>query len=485
MHGLLAVGNALGSMLVVFGLTYLLPILAALVYDDGTLRHFLDAMAANIGLGAILWIITRGHRADLSARDGYLLVTLGWVLMAAAATIPLLLSLPEMTFTDAFFETMSGLTTTGATVMVNLDTLPEAINLWRHALQWYGGMGIIVLAVAILPLLGVGGRQLYKAETPGPLKESKLTPRIADTAKSLWLVYAAITAMAILALWLAGMSWLDAISHASSAMALGGFSTHDASVGYFNSPAIELVLTVFMLVAAMNFATHFIAIRKRSIRVYLHDGEAFAMLALVLGSCLAIAIYLWRAGVYPEFWTALRHATFNVVSIATDCGYASVDFDKWPILAPLWMLFLSCVCCSSGSTGGGIKMFRTIALFRQAGREMVRLLHPNAIVPVRIGGTAVPNNVIYAILAFIHVYTTTLITLTFMLVASGLDFMSAFSAVIASINNMGPGLNRVGPATNYAGLSDFQTWVLAIGMLLGRLELFTVFVLFTPAFWRR
>lgn len=485
MERLLSVAHVLGLLLMVFGLTYLLPVLAALAYDDGTLPDFLLAMFASIGVGYLIWLGTRQFKADLQPRDGFLLVSLGWILMAATATVPLLLVIPGLSFTDAFFETMSGLTTTGATVLVNLDTLPEAINLWRHALQWYGGMGIIVMAVAILPLLGVGGMQLYKAETPGPLKDTKLTPRITETAKSLWAVYAGITAVCILLLKLAGMNWLDAISHAFAAMALGGFSTHDASVGYFNSPVIEFILIVFMLIAAVNFATHFIAVRQVSLKPYFRDSEAMTMLSVVLGSCVMIAAFLWWQGTYPTFWTALRHASFNLVSIATDCGFASVDFDKWPMFAPVWMLFLSCICCSSGSTGGGIKMFRTILMFRQAGREMRRLLHPQAISPVKIGDTVVPNNIVYAVLAFLTLYFISVIMLTFALMVTGLDPVSSISAVIACINNMGPGLNKVGPATNYAELSDMQTWVLAFAMLLGRLELFTLLVLFTPSFWRR
>ncbi|MGB8432776.1 MAG: TrkH family potassium uptake protein [Burkholderiales bacterium] len=485
MQRILSIANVLGLMLFVFGLTYALPIATSLAYRDGTWIHFLDAMIINLALGTVLVLATRGRRAELGAPDGFLLVSVGWIAMAAVAAVPLMLALPGLSATDAFFEAMSGLTTTGATVLVNLDTLPAAINLWRHALQWFGGMGIILLAVAILPLLGVGGRQLYKAEVPGPNKDAKLTPRIAETAKALWLVYAAITLVCIVALRIAGMSWLDAVCHAFSAMSLGGFSTHDASVGFFDSIAIEAVLTVFMLVAAMNFATHYVALRRGAFKAYARDSEATTMLGLVLGSAGVIGAYLWFTGTYASFWTALRHATFNVVSIATDCGYASVDFDKWPLFAPLWMLFLSCVSCSSGSTGGGIKMFRTITLFRQAGREMARLVHPNSVAALRIGRTVIPNGVAYAVLAFLHIYTMTVLVLTLTLVASGLDFISALSAVIACINNMGPGLNKVGPATNYASLTDFQTWVLAAGMLLGRLELFTVIVLFTRGFWRR
>jgi len=282
-----------------------------------------------------------------------------------------------------------------------------------------------------------------------------------------------------------GMSWLDAICHAFAAMGLGGFSTHDASVGYFNSPAIEFVLIVFMLLAAMNFATHFLVWRGKNLKLYLCDAEAVATIALILASCLGIAVYLWWQGTYPSFWTALRHASFNLVSIATDCGFASVDFNQWPIFAPMWMLFLSCITASSGSTGGGIKMVRTLILFKQAGREFLKLLHPAAVNPMKIGGSVVPNKIVFAVLGFIFLYFMTVVTLTFALLISGLDFISAFSAIIACINNAGPGLGVVGPAGNFGVLTDFQTWVCTIAMLVGRLEIFTVLILFTPHFWRR
>jgi trk system potassium uptake protein TrkH len=485
MHTVLPLLHVMGLMLTVFSLAFLLPVVTSLIYLDGALRHFAAAWLMTLGGGAFMWLITRRFQRELRPRDGFLLVTLAWAGMAASAAIPLMLAIPGLSFTDAYFETMSGLTTTGATVLVGLDDMPPSVNLWRHFLQWLGGMGIIVLAVAILPLLGVGGMQLYKAETPGPMKESKLTPRITGTAKALWLVYFGITAACIVALKLAGMTWFDAVNHAFSAMSLGGFSTHDASVGFFNSPAIEIVLIVFMLVAGMNFATHFLAWHRRSLRVYGGDVEAKSFLTLVLGSCAVIATFLWWQGTYADYWTALRHAAFNLVSMATDCGYASVDFDKWPMFAPLWMLFLSCLSVSSGSTGGGIKMFRTLLLFKQGLREMFLLQHPAAVNPLKIGGRVVPNNVVFSVLGFLGLYFASIIAFTFLLVASGLDLVTAFSAIIACINNAGPGLNQVGPATNYAVLNEFQTWVCTGVMLLGRLEIFTLVVLFTPAFWRR
>src|SRR5574340_1194136 len=294
--------------------------------------------------------------------------------MPAFATMPLLMMLPNLSFTDAYFETMSGMTTTGSTVLTGLDYLPPAINVWRHELNWLGGLGIIVLAVAVLPLLGIGGRQLFKAETPGPMKDAALTPRIAETARNLWVVYVVVTLACVVSLKWAGMNWLDAVCHAFSAMGLGGFSTHDSSVGWFQSPLIEFIMIVFMLFAVVNFATHFLAWRGKSLRVYLHDAEAVASLGLILASCVGIALFLRWEHVYEDFWMALRHASFNLVSIATSSGYASVDYAQSPIFAPLWMMFLTAIAASSGSTGGGIKMIRTLVLFKQAGREFTKLL---------------------------------------------------------------------------------------------------------------
>lgn len=476
--------HVLGLVLLLFSFTLLVPLSMAFFGADAALHAFDESFLLAFASGLGLWLAGRRWRRELRVRDGFMLVILVWTVLPAFAATPFLIHDPGMSFTDAYFETASGLSTTGATVMTGLDHLPRSLNLWRHFLNWLGGMGIIVLAVAILPLLGIGGRQLLKAEVPGPVKDSKLTPRIADTAKLLWGVYSAITAGCVLALMLAGMGWFDALCHAFAAMGLGGFSTHDASVGYYNSPAIEAVLIVFMLIAAMNFVTHLLAFQQQSFTPYLRDPEALAMLGLVGASCVGIAAFLWQQGVYPEFLTALRHASFNLVSLATDCGFASVDFNQWPLFAPMWMLFLSSVSACSGSTGGGLKMIRTLLMFKQGIRELERQLHPSATLPVKIGGHVIANQVVFAIQAFAMMYMITIIAATLILLASGLDLVSAFSAVIACINNAGPGLGVVGPASNYSGLSDFQTWVLSFVMLLGRLELFTVFVLFTRAFWR-
>ena len=482
---MLGVAHVLGLVLAIFGIAYVLPVGCSIIMGDGLWPQFLVAAAINSGVGLAIAIVTLRFRRELKPRDGFLLVTLVWVLMSASATIPLLLTLPNLTFTRAFFETMSGLTTTGSTVLTDLDQLPPSLNFWRHTLSWFGGLGIIVMALAVLPLLGVGGMQLYKAEAPGPIKDEKLAPRITETAKSLWFVYATLTAAGIVSLRVCGMSWFDAICHAFSVVGLSGFSTHDASIAYFKSPAIEFVLIVLMFVASLNFARHFIALRRLSLQPYKHDPECKAILAVLAVSVVAIAALLTWHGVYPTFFKSLRHAAFNVVSMATTTGFVTQDYSTWPVFAPIWMLFLSCIVCSTGSTGGGIKMFRTLLLSRQAGRELKLLVHPSAMASVRIGGRVIPDRVADAVLGFIFLYFMTVASLTFALLLSGLDFDSAFSAIVAAINNTAHGLGTVGPVRDYHSLTPFQTWICTVAMLLGRLEIFSVIVLFTPAFWRK
>jgi trk system potassium uptake protein TrkH len=482
---LLTVAPLLGLIAMVMSLTHLLPIAVSLYYDDGTVRAFALSMAVNFAAGFAMWVTNRHRKDDLTSRDGILLVVLAWCGGAAFATLPLLMVIPGLSFTDAYFETMSGLTTTGSTVLSGLDALEPSINFWRCLLVWLGGMGLIVLAVAILPLLGVGGRQIYKAETPGPMKDEKLTPRITETAKGLWVVYALISLACVLAYRLAGMSWFDAVVHMFSTMGLGGFSSHDASFGHWNSPAIEAVAILFMLIASINFATHFLALRSISLRPYRSDPEIIWCLGVMLASCLLVAVYLLYEDTYADFLTALRYASFNVISIATTTGYASTDFNEWPIFAPLWMLFLCSFASCSGSTGGGIKMIRARLLYVQVYREFVKLLHPTAMMPAKLSGQVIDNKVIFAVLAFLFIYIASIVVLTLVLTASGLDVLTAFSAVVASLNNTGPGLNEVGPAATYAVLDDFQTWVCSFAMLLGRLELFTVLIVFTPVFWRK
>lgn len=478
--------HVLSGAVLLFSPAFFVPLAFSLVLADGAHGAYETGFLVTFVTGLFTFFLTRGrHRRELQPRDGFLLVSLVWSVVPAFATIPLILQIPGLTFTDAYFEAVSGMTTSGATVLSGLDSLEPSVNIWRTLLVWIGGMGIIVLAVAILPLLGVGGSQLFKAESPGCMKDTKLTPRIGDTAKGLWGVYAAVTIACIASLRAAGMTWVDAVVHAFSTMGLGGFSSHDASYGYFDSPVIEAVTTAFMLAASLNFATHFLAVRKRSVAPYAQDVEARRVMIWMAGSAAGIAAFLVAHGTYPDFATALRHAAFNVVSIASTTGFASVDFSRWPWFAPIWMIFLSCFATSSGSTGGGIKMVRAVVLFKQAIREMTRIIHPRAVVPVKYGDQVIENNVIFAVLAFMLMYGTTIIAMTMLLLVTGLDPITAITAVVACINNMGPGLGLVGPSTNYAVLTDFQTWVCTAAMLLGRLELFTMLVLFTPAFWRK
>ncbi|MSQ71914.1 MAG: TrkH family potassium uptake protein [Betaproteobacteria bacterium] len=485
MMRLSSVLNVLGVMLGIFGVAMLAPLGVSAAYGDGAERAYVASVLITFCAGAVLWLATRGRTRELQPRDGFLLVSLVWTVLPAFATLPLLFTLPGLSFTDAYFETVSGLTTSGGTVLSGLDDLPRSINFWRMFLVWLGGMGVVVLAVAILPLLGVGGSQIMRAETPGPMKDTKLTPRITETAKGLWLVYGVLTLACIVSLKAAGMSWFDAVVHSFSTMGLGGFSTHDASIGFFNSPAIEAVLIFFMALAGINFGTHFLAYRRLSFAPYRSDPEAGMYLLVLALSVFGIAYFLVANHVYPDMGTALRFAAFNVVSIATTTGFASTDYNQWPIFAPLWMLILCCFVTCSGSTGGGIKMVRAELMVRQTFRELLRIVHPRAYVPVKLSGQAVENNIILAVLAFMLMYGGSVIIMTMLLSASGLEIVTAFSAVIACINNTGPGLNQVGPAGTYADLNDFQTWICTVAMLLGRLELFTLLVVFTPAFWRK
>ena len=482
---MLAVVAIIGRVVVLFALLMFVPLAFAWFGHDAAERAFVVSTLVTAAAGLAMSVAARRFRRELQPRDGFLLVSLTWITLPAFGALPLVLGIPGLSVTDAYFEAVSGFTATGATVLSGLDALPLSINVWRCFLMFVGGLGIIVLAVAILPLLGVGGAQVFKAEVPGPMKDTRLTPRITETAKGLWAVYLGLSVLCALAYWLGGMTWLDAITHMYSTMSLGGFSSHDASFGYFDSPRLEAIAIVFMLIASMSFASHFLAFRRRSLAPLWRDPEARAVLIVMLGSVLLVTLFLWARDVYPSFWTALRYAAFNTISAATTAGYASTDYDQWPVFAPLWLLFLSAWASSSGSTGGGIKMVRALLLVKHAARDFTRILHPRAQVPVRLGGSAVENHVLSGVLAFMLVYGGTVIAMTLLLAASGLELVTAFSAVVAAINNLGPGMREVGPAGNYAALTDLQTWVLSLTMLLGRLELFTLLVVFTPGFWRK
>ena len=481
----LAVIGLVGRMVVLFSLLMLVPLAFAWFGHDEAEAPFFTSTLITAGAGVVMSAASRRFRRDLQPRDGFLLVGLTWVLLPAFGALPLELALPQLSATDAYFEAMSGFTATGATVLDKLDTLPLSINVWRCVLMYVGGLGIIVLAVAILPLLGVGGMQLFKAETAGPMKDQKLTPRISETARGLWVVYFSASLACFLAYRVAGMSWSDAFMHMCSTMALGGFSSHDQSFGYWDSPALEAVAVVFMMLSGVSFALYFVAWRQRSLRVLWRDPEVRAFVGVIAGTVALISTYLTVYGIYPSFLESLRHTVFHVVSIATTTGYATHDYAQWPTFAPLLMILLGCFATCAGSTGGGIKMMRMLLLLLQAHRELVRIVHPAIVNPVVIGGAVCPPRVMQATIAYMMVYGATLVALTLLLLFSGLDPITAFTAVIACVNNIGPGLGEVGPAVNYGGLNDFQTWVCSAGMLLGRLELLTLLVLFTRAFWRR
>jgi trk system potassium uptake protein len=485
MQNVVPVLAVLGGILMLFAGAMLVPLAFAFLGGDAALWAYDGAIAITFVSGLAMFLLCRPYKRELQARDGFLLVSLVWTVLPAFGTLPLLFYIPGLSFTDAYFEAVSGLTTTGATVLTGLDNLPTSINVWRCFMVLIGGMGILVLAVAILPLLGVGGSQLFRAETPGPMKDQKLTPRIAETARGLWVVYFAIALSCFVAYLVAGMGWADAFMHMCSTMGLGGFAAYDASFGHFNSPAIEAVAIVFMAIAGVNFALYFVAWKQRSLKSVWRDIEARFFFAVLVAAVLGVAGFLTVHGVYATFTESLRHAAFNVISVATTTGFATVDYAQWPIFAPVLMLFLCCFATCAGSTGGGIKMIRAILLLKGARRELKRIVHPRAVVPVRLGHAAVDANVLQSVLAFMLIYGAVMIGATMLLLFSGMDVVSAFTAVVACINNTGPGLGQVGPAANYQGLTDFQTWVCTVTMLLGRLELFSILVLFTASFWRK
>ena len=476
--------TVLGGVLILFSMTLSIPLVFALIFNESTTGLFLQSMIACAACGSLLMLLFRGSQREMLPKDGFMLVILVWGVLPAFGGLPLMLHIEDLSFTDAYFESVSALTTTGSTVLEGLDQLPVSINVWRHFMVLLGGMGILVLTVAILPILGVGGSQIYKAETPGPMKEDKLTPRISETARGLWLVYFGISLACWLAYFLAGMSWWDAFMHMCSTMGLGGFSAYDASFAHFDSVAIETVAIIFMMIAGVNFGLYFVAWRSRSLKSLWTDLEANSYVVLMVVSVLGISVFLYVHDVYDDPLTALRYAAFNVVSIATTTGFASTDYAQWPLFAPVYMLLLCGIATCAGSTGGGIKMIRLILILKQSRNELIRIVHPRAVVPVKLGRSVVEPAILQSILGFLVVYLLAICLGTLCLLFTGLDAVSSFTAVIASINNTGPGLGEVGPAANYKGLSDSQTWVCIVLMLLGRLELMSVLVLFVPHFWR-
>jgi trk system potassium uptake protein TrkH len=480
----LVIQRILGLLMMVFSSTMLPPIATGLIYEDGAVMPFVEAFTLILLAGFLLYLPVYKYKKELRLRDGFLVVVLFWTVLGLAGGLPIYLSgIYDISVTDAIFESMSGITTTGATVIVGIDNLPHSLLFYRQELQWLGGMGIIVLAVAVLPMLGVGGMQLFRAETPGPVKDNKLTPRITETAKALWYIYLGLTISCCLAYWLAGMTFFDALSHSFSTVAIGGFSTHDASIGHFDSTAIQLIAIVFMLLSGVNFALHFTSLRNRSWQPYLRDAE-FRTYILVLSVVSVIAIgYLQLTHTFDSTHESMIEGLFQVVSIGTTTGFTTAEYYSWPGFLPVLLLYVSYIGGCSGSTGGGIKVIRILLLVKQGMRELRRLVHPNAQIAVKIGKKAMPEKVIEAVWGFFAAYFAISALMILLLMATGLDQETAFSAVAACLNNLGPGLGDVG--RNFESINEPAKWILCLAMLLGRLEIFTMLVLITPAFWRK
>jgi trk system potassium uptake protein len=479
----LAIVRILGILLALFSVTMIPPMAIAWYFKDGGGVAFTLSAICSLLLGLILIINGKKLEKDLKVRDGFLIVVLFWTVLSLFGSLPFVWSAQQdISIADAVFESFSGLTTTGATVLQNLDDMPRALLFYRQQLQWLGGMGIIVLAVAILPMLGIGGMQLYRAETPGPIKDSKLTPRIASTAKALWYLYFGLTVACALAYWAAGMSFFDAVSHSFSTIAIGGFSTHDASIGFFNSVQIEAICMVFMTIAGVNFSLHFVAFSRLQVSHYWADIEFRTYIMLYGSLAVFVCAVLYLTNQY-EVSDAIRYGLFQLISIATTAGFATTNFNEWPSILPLILILSSFVGGCAGSTGGGMKVMRIILLAKQGMREVQRLIHPNAVFVIKIGKHKLPSRVIEAVWGFFAAYVGFFILFLMILVADGIDQVTAFSAVVACMNNLGPGLNEV--AAHYGNLSDLSKWVLCFAMLLGRLEIFTILVLLTPSFWRR
>ncbi|HDZ48856.1 hypothetical protein LCGC14_0073760 [marine sediment metagenome] len=473
----------LGLLLMLFSLTMLPPTLISLWFRDGVWSAFISGIAISVGTGLLLYLPNRRSQKELRIRDGFIIAAMFWTVLALFGSLPLMLfGEGSLSVTDAVFESFSGLTTTGATVITGIDFLPESILYYRQQLQWLGGMGIVVLAVAILPTLGVGGMALYRTEIPGPLKDSKLTPRITETAKALWYIYATLTVACMIAYMLAGMSWFDALSHSFSTVANGGFSTYDASIGYFDSAAIELICIAFMLISAVSFSLHFIAWREKSLLHYFRDPEARFLMLFLFSLAVITVLSLWLTNTYDTL-RGLRHGVFQVVSVATTAGYSVADFSMWPGALPFLLFVAAFVGGCSGSTGGGMKVIRIILIIKQGMREIMRLIHPNAVIAVKVGKVSVPDSIAQAVWGFFSVYVLLFFLMLVGVMATGVDQVTAWSTVGSALNNLGPALGEA--STNYGEIPNMAKWILVIAMLLGRLEIFTVLVLFTPAFWRR
>lgn len=474
-----------GLLIGLFSFTMLPPVFVASIYNDGGGDDFLTAFAITLFISFLLWAPNRNRKTELRIRDGFLIVVIFWVTLGSVGAIPFLMSSRlDMNIASAFFESFSGLTTTGATVIENLDNLPKSILFYRQMLQWFGGMGIIVLAVAILPMLGIGGMQLYRAETPGPIKDSKMTPRIAETAKALWYIYLCLTVACMLAFWLAGMSLFDALGHSFSTVSIGGFSTHDASIGYFESDIINIITVVFLLISGVNYALHFRAFSapKFSLSLYKKDPEVRMFLSIQIILTLICFITLMNHQVYSSIERTFSQSLFQAVSISTTAGFSTTSFANWPLFLPVLLVLASFIGGCAGSTGGGLKVIRILLLNLQGLRELKRIVHPKAVYKIKLANKAVPDRVVDAVWGFFSTYALVFILCMLALAMTGMDELSSFSATVAMLNNLGPGLGQV--AVHFNEVNDSSKWIMIVAMLFGRLEIFTLLVLFTPIYWK-
>jgi trk system potassium uptake protein TrkH len=480
----LVVQRILGLLLMLFSLTMLPPIGVSLHFNDGNWQPFFHAFVALLLVGLIAWWPVRKKVRELRLRDGFLVVALFWVVLGIAGSVPLFLSAElNMTLTDAVFEAMSGFTTTGAIIFPSLDDLPESVLYYRSQIEWLGGIGIVVLAVALLPMLGVGGMQLLRAETPGPVKDSKLTPRITETAKALLIIYLAITVACGLAYWAAGMRPFDAVAHAFTTVSTGGNSTHDASIAYFDNAVIEMICVIFMFIGGINFSLHFLAWRHRKLSNYLRDPEFGAFIRILFVSVALYTLVLWITRFAHEPGEAFRLALFHAVAMQTTSGFVTDDFTHWPGALPVIIVLSAFIGGCAGSTSGGMKIVRWLLILKQGQREVNQLVHPSAELPVKLGRKPMDMRVIDAVWGFFAVYVIAFGILMIALLATGEDQVTAFSAIAACMTNTGTGLGEV--ARNFTSLTDGGKWICVLAMLLGRLEVFPLLVLISPTFWRR
>jgi trk system potassium uptake protein TrkH len=475
--------NILGVLLFFFGLTMIFPLVVALYYHDQSLIPLLESMAVTVFTGLILYLIFRRARAEvINQREGMAIVAVGWTAVGLFGALPFYLGDGYFTFTDAVFESVSGFTTTGASILTNIEALSKGLLFWRSFIQWLGGMGIIVLSVAILPFLGVGGMQLYKAEVPSPVPD-KLKPRIRDTAMILWKVYALISLLQVILLMLGGMDLYDALCHTFTTMPTGGFSTKNFSIAHFNSVYFDCVIIFFMILAGINFSLHYQMLRGKTLAFW-QDSECRFFIGAVILISLVVSLDVFGS-VYETIGESLRYGAFQVVSIVTTTGFATADYEQWPAMSQLILLLCMFLGASAGSTGGGMKCLRIMLCFKFCYKELFSMIHPHAVSHVKIAGKPVPDDIMRSVLGFLALYVGLFALSSVLLAGMGVDFITSITAVASNIGNIGPGFGMVGPVENYAQIPFLGKWLLIWCMLLGRLEIFTVIILFVPEFWRK